>query len=712
MNKLFVLGIPSVLRQSGGMRREALLQPKLLALLTFLACAKPPGFVRRDTLLATFWPELDEAHARNALSQALFRLRRILGKDSIVSRGADELRIAESEVWCDARAFDHALADGCTRAAIEIYRGPFLDGLHISGASGFSHWLMTERERFRIRTCEALESLAEQCRADGNLTGATRWLRRHLELAPDNETVLQRLMKTLHEAGDRAGSIHAYKSFARRLARDLDLRPSPQTETLLARLRHKTDRRQVGDVTTEASIAVLPFDNFSRDPDREYLCDGLTEEVITALAQTRGLRVAARKSLASFKGRAVDVRDLAQRLQVSTILEGSVRCTGNRLRVTAQLIDPEGFHLWTEKYDRHINDLFAIQTDIARSIAGALKIELLTAQENKPKQQIAHQPEAHVHFLKGLFHRHKRTPADLETARRCFEEAVAIDPDFAQAYAALAFIHVTSAHFHYEMAAPDYAYPLAKAAVERALSLNENIAEAHMVQALLQAYFEWNWAAAERSFVRSLELDPDNPYTLANYAVMGVLPGQSGKFVALSRRSEMLDPFWINAKTHVGVGLFVAHRYAEAEQQFKQAAEMQADWPISPLYLGDINAIHKRFDRAEAYYNRVAEITGRGTMILGRLGMLEAMRNQPARAREILSELVSADRATYVRPSCVADVHFHLGEKDEAYALMQQAVKGRDTRLVTLHVSPFYNEFRSEPRFRALLKSVGLLPYQ
>lgn len=710
MNKLLVLGAPNVQREMNGIKRDTSLQPKLLALLTYLACTTRPGFVRRDALLAMLWPDLDEAHARNALSQALFRLRRVTGRDSIITRGVDELRIAGSALWCDARAFDAAMQDGRAREAVELYRGSFLDGFHLAGASSFSHWMMTERERYRIRTCQALEQLAEDDRAEDNLTGSTRWLRRHLELAPDDETVLQRLMKTLYDAGDRAGAVHAYESFARQLARDLDLRPSPQTETLLAKLRSRDSRPAEGVAFAEASIAVLPFDNFSDDPDQEYLCDGLTEEVITALAQTRGLRVAARKSLAGFRGRAVDVRDLAHRLQVSTILEGSVRCSGDSLRVTAQLIDADGFHLWSEKYDRHLEDLFAIQADIARSIAGALEIELLSTPADTPESMAAHQPEAHSLYLKGLFYRHRRTPADLGIARDCFQQAVDIAPAFAQAHAALAFSHATSAHFHYDMTAPDEAYPRARAAVDKALSLNDRIAEAHAVQGALNAYFEWDWAAAERAFVRALELDPDNPYTLANYAIMGMLPGQAGKFAALSRRSAMLDPFWINARTQVGVGLFAARRYAEAEEHLLQAAEMQPDWPISPLYLGDIHAIQRRFDRAEACYRQVVSITGRRPAILGRLGVLEAMRGRPAAAREMLAKLASLRRSQYVRPSYLADIHFHLGEVDEAFALMQEAIEGRDTRLVILDAWPFYDAFKTEPRFHALLRTVGLRP--
>ena len=710
MNKLFVLGAPHLLRELDGIKREASLQPKLLALLTYLACAAPSGFVRRDVLLAMLWPDLDEAHARNALSQALFRLRRVTGSDSIVSRGAEELHTADSALWCDARAFDEAIHKGRAREAVELYRGSFLDALHVTGTANFSHWMMTERERYRIRTCEALEQLAEQDRAGVNLTGATRWLRRHLVLAPDDDSVLQRLMKALHKAGDRAGAVHAYQSFAQRLERDLDLRPSPQTEILLAKLRGTDSGAVPGAAIADASIAVLPFDNFSKDPDQDYLCDGLTEEIITALARTRGLRVAARKSLASFKGRTVDIPDLARRLQVSTILEGSVRCSGDRLRVTAQLIDAEGFHLWSEKYDRNLDDLFALQTDIARSIAGALQIELLTAPADLPASRAAHHPEAHALYLKGLFHRHRRTITDLQIARDCFQQAVELDPEFAQAHAALAFSHATSAHFHYDMTAPNEAYPLARAAVDKALALDDRIAEAHMVQGVLNAYFEWDWAAAERAFVRALALDPDNPYTLANYAIMGMLPGQVGKFVALSRRSEMLDPFWINAKTQVGIGLFVARRYAEAQQRFEQAAEMEPDWPISPLYLGDIHTIHKQFGRAEARYRQAERIIGRRPAILGRMGVLEAMRGRPAAAREVLAELDSLRRTHYVRPSYAADIHFQLGEKDEAYALMQRAIEERDTRLVILNLFPFYDALKPDPRFEALLRTVGLRP--
>ncbi|MFQ5570573.1 MAG: BTAD domain-containing putative transcriptional regulator [Rhodothermales bacterium] len=486
MIELRILGSPNLRRTAGEGAGAVHLQPKRLALLAYLALASPAGFCRRDKLLALFWPELNEEHARNALSQVVYQLRRALDNEAVISRGTEELRVSSKTCWCDAVAFENALEDDHLTEALDLYRGPLLDGLHVSEAPEFEHWLEIERERHCRRAGEAAAALSER-----------------------DEAALRRLMTVLDSLGDRAGALHAYEAFARHLAQELDLSPSTETRKLTARLRTPTDALSVLDEGALPSVAVLPFANLSADPEQAYFCDGMTEEIINALAQIRGLRVAARTSVFAIQDQPFDVRTLAQKLGVDAVIEGSVRRVGKQLRITAQLIEAaDGYHLWSVRYDRPLHDVFAIQDEIAQSVADAMRVELLQVPDRRQAPSPTEDMEAHALYLKGLFHRRKRTPENLKKACVCFQRAVERDPHYAQAHAALAFAYALGGWFLYDVFAPRHAYPLAREAAEKALSLNDRLAEAHLAIAYTCKAFEWDGPGAEQAFKQALTLDP------------------------------------------------------------------------------------------------------------------------------------------------------------------------------------------------------------
>lgn len=694
------------LRQTGVNHADALhLQPKRLALLAYLALSMDP--CRRDTLLALFWPDLDEEHARNALSQALHRLRRTLGSGVIIGRGAEEVLLTNDVFWCDAAVFAQALKDKRLAEALDLYRGPLLDGFHLDNVPHFEHWLDTERERLRRRACEAAKALAEKEEGAGNVAGAAQWLRRLLELDPDDEFSLQRLMKTLDRLGDRAGVVRAYESFARRLASELELSPSPETQALLAKLRNRVD-----GVSGKAllSIAVLPFANMSTDPEQEFFCDGVTEEVINALAQVHGLRVAARTSVFRFKHQPVDLQELAQKLKVQTVLEGSVRRAEDKVRITAQLINvADGYHLWSGRYDRPLHDVFAIQDEIAQSIASTLQEKLL---KKVPRQQAlppTQNMEAHALYLKGLFHRRKRSPDDLKLACSYFQQAIECDPNYAQAYAALAFTYTLGGWFLYDAFAPHDAYPQAKTALTQALALNAKLPEAHLALGYLCLAYEWDWHGAEQALRQALTLDPNNPNILGVYSSYLVLTHRFEEALELVHHVEAFEPFWIVPKWAKGIWKLAARRYDEAIYQLQQARDMEPRSPVAPLFLGDTYRFTGQLDQALVSYQQALNLMSRQPIILGRLGALYAEQNQPDKAGKILKELHVLSNTRHVLPSIFAGIYLTLKDYDTMFTWLEKAYEERDTTLVVLNTFPMFDAVRSDPRFQALLKRIGLV---
>lgn len=409
-------------------------QPKRLALLVYLALARPRGPQRRDTLLAMFWPELDQSRARHALSQSLHFLRRTLGQEVVSTRGAEDVAVDVSALRCDALEFEQALEHGDATRALDLYAGEFLPGFHLGDSPDFDRWLDAERAQLRKRAVEAAHRGAEQAVVEGHARVAVRWAARAVMLDPLNERAVRRLMRANDAAGDRAAALAQFRAFTARLRADLDAEPSPETHELARTIRARSEAttlssgelpvrssalqpseqssRPSASVTPRpqrltwrtaglavlaasvmviggalaigrssagaapvVSIAVLPFAEMGGPQSDEHLGDELTEDLTTILSNIPGLKVAARTSAFAFKAKGIDVREIGRTLNVGHVLEGSVRRDGESIRITAQLIDAAtGYHLWSEAFDRPSRDLFAVQEEIVRRVARLLEL--------------------------------------------------------------------------------------------------------------------------------------------------------------------------------------------------------------------------------------------------------------------------------------------------------------------------------------------------
>jgi serine/threonine-protein kinase len=448
------------------------------------------------------------------------------------------------------------------------------------------------------------------------------------------------------------------------------------------------------------SVAVLPFRNLSPDRENEYFSDGMTEELINALAKVPGLRVAARTSSFAFKDKQEDVRAIGERLGVRSVLEGSVRRSGERLRVSAQLVDASaGYQVWSETYDRGASDVFAVQEEIARSIVERLKSKLGLATGEAIVRRGTDDPEAYNLYLKGRYFWNRRT---LESCRRAityFEQAIARDPGYAPAYAGLADAYVGRAKD--EMAR-------AKAAAERAIALDDNLAEGHAAMARALFYHDWNWAGAEREFRHAIELNPFYPETHHVYSHYLIPAGRIPESLAASRRALDLDPLSVSMVAHVGWHLVYSGSFEESMPYSRAAIDMDGSFFAARIHLGMALEALGRLDEAIEQFRRAGEISSESSESAGSLGHALAIAGRSVEARAVLDGLEARPAERAASPFDCAVVWAGLGEPDKVFEWLDRAADARLPAIVEIRADPRFRPVSSDPRFTALARRIGI----
>jgi TolB-like protein/Flp pilus assembly protein TadD len=464
----------------------------------------------------------------------------------------------------------------------------------------------------------------------------------------------------------------------------------------------------VADDIERKSIAVLPFANMSDDPENEYFSDGMTEEIINALTQLKDLRVAARTSCFAFKGKTPDLGEVGAKLKVATVLEGSVRKAGSRLRVTAQLVKvADGYHLWSERYDRELEDVFAIQDEIAGAIADKLRLELLETEKERLVEPQTGNLEAYSLYLKGRSYFHNLTPADCQLAIASYQQAINLDPDYARAYEGLARVYTMlggAGPFH--LLPPREAYPLAKAAVTKALELDDRLPQAHTTLGLVRSNHEWDWAGAERAFKRALELNPNEPDSHAWYAFHLWLMDRFDEGIACARTASALDPLMPLYESQIGFIQYCARRYDEALQNQQQVLEKYPDFYHALWIIGMTYVALGRYPEAEAAFQKVQAVIGAVPHLYVDFCELYALWDNLEEAKRYLAELLSLSKQKHVPPATVGFAYTTLGDYDEAFTWLEKAYEERDPQLRHLHL-PLLDRVRSDPRFQALKRKMG-----
>ncbi len=451
------------------------------------------------------------------------------------------------------------------------------------------------------------------------------------------------------------------------------------------------------------SIAVLPFVNMSADAENEYFCDGLAEELLNALAKIDELKVAARTSAFSFKGKNTRVSEIGNALNVKTVLEGSVRKSGNRVRITAQLVSAaDGYHLWSERYDREMKDIFDVQDEITLAVVDALKLKLLGDDQALVLKRFTENNEAYELFLKGRFFWFKFNPEALKKSQDCFEQALQKDPDFAPAYAGLALSLVASSVF----TPPKDVFPKAKEMALEALKRDSSLAEAWNSRAAVKFFYEWDWAGAESDCLRSIDIDPR--YVLAHdlYSLRLLAEGRFAEALSQTRAACELDPLsgFINAT--VGFALYFWRRYDEATDQLLKGVELDPGnfW----IHMCLVDLYEQRGMHKEALHHRQELLTLAGSNELAvALGQEFQRSGYHGVLLKSLDDLEKQSNFRYVSPLDVAAIYERLGEPEKALDWLEKAVEERTMYLVFLKVRPTWESLHSNPRYVNLLRRVG-----
>jgi adenylate cyclase len=456
------------------------------------------------------------------------------------------------------------------------------------------------------------------------------------------------------------------------------------------------------------SIAVLPFVNMSADAENEYFCDGLAEELLNALSKVEGLRVAARTSAFSFKGRDLDIREIGRKLNVNTVLEGSVRKAGGRLRIAAQLISvDDGYHLWSEKYDRQLEDVFDIQDEISLAIVEALKVRLLGEEVAAVLKRHTIDVEAYQLYLKGRYFWNKRTEDGLKKAIEYFNNAIERDNKYALAFAGLADCYTVISM--YGALAPKQTYPLSKAAAMRALEIDNQLAEAHTSLAYAMYRYDWDWTAAEKEFKRSLELNPNYASAHQWYASYLSALGRSEEALAQIRRAQELDPLSLIINRDVGMILYWMRQYDHAIEELNKTLQMDRAFGPAYAFLGLAYEQKGMYEQAIKVLQEGLEIFQYEPFFMAQLGRVFVLTGQRGAAQDILDRLLELSKRRYISPSYLAILCVALGNKDQAFEWIERAYEERDDRLVFIKVEPLSDDIRSDTRFADLVRRIGLI---
>ncbi len=487
--------------------------------------------------------------------------------------------------------------------------------------------------------------------------------------------------------------------------------PSPATKTL-GNLRPSVSTSRPGSASPMApvqkSIAVLPFVNMSADKADEYLSDGMTEELLNVLAKVPGLHVPGRSSSFAFKGKSEEgiFQKVGEQLHVTTVLEGSVRKAGEKLRITAQLINvADGFHLWSETYDRQLSDILAVQSEVAQEVVAALKIQLGMADAQRLQAKPTSSLKAYELYLKGRFNLYQYTDQSCRQAIDQFNEAINLDPAFARAYAGLA---ATYAYISSMFMPPKEAMPLAKRYVVRALELDEALPEAHHSYATIKWWGDWEFPAAEREFRRSLELNPNEARVYCDYSEFLTMLGRYEEALDSSKRATQLalaDGLLSQASV-----CYCSRRYDQALALARQAVDANANSFWGRPELAEIFLQLNQFDDAIRENRLALELASPGDhpLQLLRLAITLAVAGHQSEAREHLDKVNQFAKQNYISPVWIGLLHDSLGERELAVQYLQTAYEGRCDHLLDIKKNPLFDSLRLDPRVSELLRKLGL----
>jgi serine/threonine-protein kinase len=467
------------------------------------------------------------------------------------------------------------------------------------------------------------------------------------------------------------------------------------------------------NIEPENSIAVLPFANISADSENEYFCDGLAEELLNALAKIEDLKVAARTSAFSFKDKNTNVSEIGNALKVKTVLEGSVRKSGNRIRITVQLVNAaDGYHLWSERYDREMKDIFDVQDEITLAVVDSLKVKLLGTEKLAVLKRYTNNPEAYQLFLKGRYHWYKQTPENVRKSRDYFQQAINLDPTYAPGYAGLSEFYGISAALG--MMPPVEGWQKAEAAMLKAQELDDTLPEVHNGLAAIRMFYYRDWDGAERELKRTIELNPNFAEVHHLYAYSMIAIGRLEDAIAEMKRALELDPLSPTYQRYLGKCFYYARKYDEAIREYHQALELDANNAWVYEEIGNAYEQKGMGDEAVAAWRQAMMLTGDNELVeilntaYAGGGFIKALLAVAEQRLERLND--RSKSGEYVPAIEFARLYLRLGDKERAFEWLKKASEERNSFSLYISVDPFYDSLRADPRFHDLLRRAISMP--
>ena len=455
------------------------------------------------------------------------------------------------------------------------------------------------------------------------------------------------------------------------------------------------------------SLAVLPLESLSGDASQDYFTDGMTDQLITNLGQINALRVISRTSAMAYKRVHKPLAEIARELNVEAVVEGTVLRSGERVRITAQLIQvPNEKHLWAQSYEGDLQDTLALQNSVARAIAEQIQVTLNPQEEAALKKSNPVNAEAYEAYLRGRYFWNKRTRDGLVRATDYFRHAIDADPDYARAHSGLADSYALSGDWEYGVLSPQDAFPKGKAAATKALALDDNLSEAHTSLAFIQDLYDWDWASAEKEYKRALALNPGYATARHWYAWHLIVMGRNDAGIAELKKAESLDPLSLIISADLADALCIAHRYDESVQQSQKTIEMDPHFAVAHYQLGQALEQKHRYDEAIAEFRRAIELSGGNTTFESNLANAYAVSGRNEEAMKIVKDLESRQSQGSPTDASIALVYVGLGDKDRAMIWLNKAYQARFNPSILTR--PVFDPLRSDPRFQDLLHRIGL----
>ena len=457
------------------------------------------------------------------------------------------------------------------------------------------------------------------------------------------------------------------------------------------------------------SIAVLPLENLSHDPEQEYFADGMTDALITDLAQIGTLKVISRTSSMQYKQSKKSLPEIARELNVDGIVEGTVQRSGDRVRITAQLIEaPKDHHLWAESYERDLRDILTLQGEVARDIAAQISVKLAANTQERLSKARTVEPGVYEDYLKGRYYWNQRTEEGFRTAIKYFSEATQKDSNYALGYSGLAHAYILLGE--YSLLPAKDAFSKAREAAVRALELDDALADAHNALAAVREDYDWDWPGAEREFQRAIELNPGYATAHQWYAELLSELGRHEEALAQIRQAQQLDPFSLIINVVLADTLRTAGQDDLAIEQLRKTLEIEPNFAHAHFHLGLTQLRKGAFTEAVAEFQKASTLSPNVTDYKGGLGYAYARAGARAKARNLLDELKDRSKRRYVSWFYIAAIYSGLDERDQAFACLDRAYDQHEQGLVVMRREPMFDTLVADPRYQDLLRRIGLPP--